>query len=66
MVIVQVPPGAGLGNQLTSYAIARNIAYKLNAELKIEHTGYKEYRSGRHGHYRLWFFNIQAEFGIPF
>ena len=49
----------GLGNQLFQYAIARKISYERNIPLKLDITGFNDYKLWQ---FRLSFFNIKAEF----
>ena len=62
MVIVKLT--GGLGNQLYQYAVARMLAHKLNTNLKLEATSFKQ-QGNNHGHYRLGDFNIQENFATP-
>lgn len=64
MVIVNL--SGGLGNQLFQYAVARNVAYKLNTELKLDLSNAKiSLNPKHHGFYRLGDFNIQENFATP-
>lgn len=56
MIITQLI--GGLGNQLFQYAIGRKIAYERNVPLKLDITGFNDYKLRQ---YQLGFFNIEAE-----
>ena len=66
MVIVQLSDG--LGNQFDQYAVAKNLAHKLNTELKIDLSKSK-ILNGSHANfftfYHLGDFNIQENFATP-
>ena len=56
MIITQLI--GGLGNQLFQYAVARKIAYERNVSLKLDVTGFDDYKLRP---YKLRSFNIKAE-----
>jgi hypothetical protein len=56
MIIVQLI--GGLGNQLFQYSMARRIAYKNNATLKLDISSFDSYKLRE---YKLSHFNINAE-----
>lgn len=60
MIIVKLI--GGLGNQLFQYAVGRHLAMLNNTELKLDITGFKEYKLHR---YSLSHFNIIENFATP-
>ena len=54
MIIVKLI--GGLGNQLFQYALGRNLAQKNNTELKLDISGFEEYKLHKYG---LHHFNIE-------
>ena len=53
MIIVKLI--GGLGNQLFQYALGRNLAQKKNTELKLDISGFEEYKLHKYGlhHYNI-------------
>ena len=63
MVILQ--PRGGMSNQLFQYAFARNLAHKMNTELKIDTTYCDSQKDFHHTYYQLSAFNIHEVFATP-
>lgn len=49
----------GLGNQMFQYALGRNLAHRLGGELKLDLSGFRNYKLRQ---YELSVFNIQGRF----
>lgn len=60
MIIVRLI--GGLGNQLYQYAVARHIAERRRAILKIDISGFETFKLFK---YSLWAFNIHENFASP-
>ncbi len=61
MIITKI--SGGLGNQMFQYAAGRAMALKNNTSLKLDISGYKDDKFGRH--YSLDVFNIKATLASP-
>ena len=60
MIIVHIM--GGLGNQLFQYAVGRALAYRRNAQLKLDITQTEAEKFSHHNYYRLGNFNVQENF----
>ena len=60
MIIARID--AGLGNQMTKYALARHLAILNDTELKLDITSFKTFKRHRYG---LDHFNIKASLATP-
>ena len=63
MIISQI--SGGLGNQLFQYAAGRCLAHKLNTELKLDLSYYKNEDKSVVSFYQLDKFNVQENFATP-
>jgi len=60
MIITQII--GGLGNQMFQYALGRSLSQKKNTDLKLDVTGFKDYKLRA---YSLGHLNIQEKFASP-